>query len=226
MAKRAPSFDIDNIISKSRTTFPHVHVAKRRYYLFSRFPGLETIPFLKSPVLPHAPKFTPSSIENAHNSNHPFHLFTNIAQVYKIYDITTDDSICVLWPGIQLHVTKSLDKNSFDWYALAKYGPEEILAKPIVRIVANDVGQNWTRAREIVENIHMRVPRSVLMELMRTFGIEWEGVMAPKLGMIVVKRGYDGLNVSELDDSDLDENDLDDDELYDSDLDESDLEEL
>ena len=117
-------------------------------------------------------------------------------------------------------MTKSLDKNSFDWYALVKYGPEEILAKPIVRIVANDVGQNWTRAREIVENIHMRVPRSVLMELMRTFGIEWEGVMAPKLGMIVVKRVYDGLDGSELDGSDLDENDLDDDELCDSDLEE------
>ena len=71
----------------------------------------------------------------------------------------------------------------------------------------------------------MRVPRSILMELTCITGIEWEGGMAPKLGMIVVKREDSDLDDSELDDSDLDGNDLDDGELYDSDLDESDLEE-
>ena len=127
-------------------------------------------------------------------------------------------------------MTRSLDNNSIDWYALVEYGPEESLAKSTVCVVTNDVGQDWTHAREIVENIHMRVPRSILMELTCIFGIEWEGGMAPKLGMIVLKR-EDGdlddsdLDDSELDDSDLDENDLDDGELHDSDLDESDLEE-
>ena len=78
------------------------------------------------------------------------------------------------------------------------------------------MGQDWTHAREIVENIHMRVPRSVLMELTCIIGIEWEGGMAPKLGMIVVKREDGDLDVSDLDENDLDDGDLDESDLEDT----------